>query len=144
MISRVMPGCTSFPTSLMLQRHSSKFLADLRVEGIPSEVEVVRSDNGGELNQGEFGQLCREINIKQEFTTADSPEYNGVAERGLAMIESAALAARIQASELFPGETEKTPPRIVSYQYRMLGWVSIFSLWDTRSGHKYYCSVGPT
>ena len=37
------------------------------------------------------------------FTTADSPEYNGVAERGLAMIESAALAARIQASELFPG-----------------------------------------
>ena len=33
-------------------------------------------------------------------------------------------------------EKEKTSPRIVSYQYRMLGWVSIFSLWDTRSGHK--------
>ena len=80
-----------------------QFLADLRVEGIPSEVVVVRSDNGGEFNQGEFGQLCRESNIKQEFTTADSPEYNGVAERGLAMIESAALAVRIQASELFPG-----------------------------------------
>ena len=72
-----------------------QFLADLRVEGIPSEVVIVRSDNGGEFNQGEFGQLCRERNIKQEFTTADSPEYNGVAERGLAMIESAALAARI-------------------------------------------------
>ena len=71
------------------------FLADLRVEGIPSEVVVVRSDNGGEFNQGEFGQLCRERSIKQEFTTADSPEYNGVAERG--------LAARIQASEFFPG-----------------------------------------
>ena len=80
-----------------------QFLADLRAEGIPSEVVVVRSDNGGEFNQGEFGQLCRERNIKQEFTTADSPESNGVAERGLAMIESAALAARIQASELFPG-----------------------------------------
>ena len=80
-----------------------QFLADLRVEGIPSEVVVVRSDNGGDFNQGEFGQLCRERNIKQEFTTADSPGYNGVAERGLAMIESAALAARIQASELFPG-----------------------------------------
>ena len=81
-----------------------QFLADLRVEGIPSEVVVVRSDNGGEFNQGEFGQLCRERNIKQEFTTADSPEYNnGVAERGLAMIESAALAVRIQASELFSG-----------------------------------------
>ena len=80
-----------------------KFLADRRVEGILSEVVVVRSDNGGEFNQREFGQLCRERNIKQEFTTADSPEHNGVAERGLAMIESVALAARIQASELFPG-----------------------------------------
>ena len=40
-------------------------------------------------------------------------------------------------------EKEKTPPRIVSYQYRMLGWVSIFSVWDTRSGHEYYCSVRP-
>ena len=79
-----------------------QFLADLRVEGIPSEVVVVRSDNGGEFNQREFGQLCREINMKQEFTAADSPEYNGVAERGLAIFESAALAARVQTSELFP------------------------------------------
>ena len=70
-----------------------KFLADLRVEGVPSEVVVVRSDDGGEFNEGKFGKLCRERNIKQEFTTVDSPEYNGVAERGLAMIESAALAA---------------------------------------------------
>ena len=80
-----------------------QFLADLRVEGILSEVVVVRLDNGGEFNQGEFGQLGRERNITQEFTTANSPEYNGVAKRGLAMIESAALVARIQASELFPG-----------------------------------------
>ena len=35
------------------------FLVDLRVEGIPSEVVVVRPDNGGKFNQGEFGQLCR-------------------------------------------------------------------------------------
>ena len=53
--------------------------------------------------EGKFGKLCRERKIKQEFTTADSPEHNGVAEQGLFMIESAALAARIQASELFPG-----------------------------------------
>ena len=80
-----------------------KFLADLRVEGVPSEVVVVRSDDGGEFNEGKFGKLCRERNIKQECTTADSPEYNGVAERGLAMIKSAALAVRIQAPELFQG-----------------------------------------
>ena len=40
---------------------------------------------------------------KEEFTTVDSPEYTGVAERGLAIIESAALAAVFQVSELFPG-----------------------------------------
>ena len=51
----------------------------------------------------ESGKLCRESNIKQRFTTAYSPEYNGVAERGLATIESASLAAKIKASELFPG-----------------------------------------
>ena len=54
---------------------------------------IVRSDDGGDFMEGKFGKLCREI--KQEFTTADSPEYNGVAEQGLAMIEYAALAARI-------------------------------------------------
>ena len=79
------------------------FLADLRVEGTPSEVMIVRSDDGGEIMEGKFGKLCRERKMKQELTTADSPEYNGVVERGLAMIESAALAARIQASELLPG-----------------------------------------
>ena len=80
-----------------------KFLADLRVEGTPSEVVIVRSDDRGEFMEGKFGKLCRERKIKQDFTTAASPECNGVAEGGLAMIESAALAVRIQASELFPG-----------------------------------------
>lgn len=44
-----------------------------------------------EFNEGKIGKFYRERNIKQEFTTKDSPEYNGVAERGLAMIESTAL-----------------------------------------------------
>ena len=80
-----------------------KFLAYLRVEGTLSEVVIVRYDDGGECMEGKFEKLCRERKIKQEFTTADRTEFNGVAERGLAMIESAALGARIQASELFPG-----------------------------------------
>ena len=46
-----------------------KFLADLRVEGTPSEVVIVRSDDGGEFMEGKFGKLCRERKIKQEFTT---------------------------------------------------------------------------
>ena len=50
-----------------------KFLADLRVEGIPSEFVVVRSDDGGKFNEGKLLMLCRERNIKQELTAADSP-----------------------------------------------------------------------
>ena len=41
--------------------------------------------------------MCRDRNIIQEFTTADSPEFNGVAERRIAMVESAGLAAHLQA-----------------------------------------------
>ena len=44
-----------------------KFLVDLRVEGTPSEVVIVRSDDGGEFMEGKFGKLCRERKVKQEF-----------------------------------------------------------------------------
>ena len=79
-----------------------KFLADVRADGVPSTVESVRSDNGGEFYGGEFASVCRQFCIKQEFTTAKSPEFNGVAERGLGIIDKAALAARIQAPLIFP------------------------------------------
>ena len=41
--------------------------------------------------------MCKELLIKQEFTPAYSPQYNGVAERGLGLVDEAAMAARIQA-----------------------------------------------
>ena len=58
------------------------FLADVRADGFPSEMQVVRSDNGGEFFGGEFKYVCRELLIKQEFTPAHSPQFNGVAKRG--------------------------------------------------------------
>lgn len=64
-------------------------------------VEIIRSDNGGEFFGGEFASVCNELLIKQEFTPAHSPQYNGVAERGLGLIEEAAMAARVQAKVLF-------------------------------------------
>ena len=79
------------------------FLAEVRADGIPSTVMAVRSDNGREFFGGAFGELCRKRCIKQEFTPADSPKYNGVAERALGLINDAATAARIQATELYPG-----------------------------------------
>ena len=46
-------------------------LADERVAGTPSAVEVVRSDEGEEF-MGDIAKLCKRHNIRQEFTTADS------------------------------------------------------------------------
>ena len=73
-----------------------QFLADKRVVGKPSTVEVVRLDKGGEFKGG-FARLCRRHNTRQKFTTADSAKFNGVAERHIAMVESAGMAAQVRA-----------------------------------------------
>ena len=49
-----------------------KHLAEI----FPEKVEVVRSDDGGEFMEGEFGALCDKEKIMQEKTTADSPQFN--------------------------------------------------------------------
>lgn len=105
-----MHGCSLLPTSLALLRLYERFWLT-SVEGIPSEVVVVRSDNGGEFNGGNVGKLCPEGNIKQMFTTADSPGCNGMAERGLAMI-GMQLAAQARQHEL--GNTFKDRPILLS------------------------------
>ena len=73
-----------------------QFLADERVAGTPSAVEMVRLDEGWEL-KGDCAKLCRRHNIYLEFTTADSVKLGGVAERHIAMVESAGMAAQMQA-----------------------------------------------
>ena len=44
----------------------------------PHKAEVVRSDVGGKFYEGGFGSICRREKIRQEFTTSDTPEYNGI------------------------------------------------------------------
>ena len=80
-----------------------QFLADCRADDVPSKVVIIRSDGGGEFRGEEFVDLWRSRGIKQEFTTADRPLYNGVAECALGLIKTAATVGRIQAPELFPG-----------------------------------------
>ena len=75
------------------------FIAEVRADDTPSAVMAVRSDNGREFFGGAFGELCHKRGIKQKFTPADSPKYSGVAER--ALINDAAVAARIRATELY-------------------------------------------
>ena len=85
-----------------VKRHKSdatelfeQFLADTRADGAPSGVVIVGCDGGGEFRREKLGDLCRSGGIKQEFTTADSPQFNGVAERALGLIDTAAMAGRI-------------------------------------------------
>ena len=72
----------------------SKYLAEIA----PRKAEVARSDVGGEFHEAGFGSLRRREKIRQEFTASHSPEYDGVAERQIGIIESTGLAAKIQAS----------------------------------------------
>ena len=110
----VKDSCTRYAWIYFLERKSDaadafrKFLTDVRGDGVPSEVERVRSDNGGEFFGGEFGDVCRQYCVKQEFINAKSPELNGVAERALGILQNATLAAQIQAPILFPHV--KLPP----------------------------------
>lgn len=60
---------------------SEQFFADTGAAAVPSKVAIVRSDGGGEIHGGKFGDLCTSRVSKQEFTTADSPQLHGVAER---------------------------------------------------------------
>ena len=110
----VRDDCTRF-TRVNCFRHKSdaasafeSFLAEVRADGTPSAVMAVRSANGREFFGGAFGELCRKRGIKQEFTPADSPKYNGVAERALGLINDAAVAARIQTTELYPNAPNYT------------------------------------
>ena len=91
-----------------------QYLADVGAKCIPSVVETVRSDGGGEF-AGSFSDLCRKRGIRQEYAPADSPEYNGVAERAIAMVEQAAMAARIQAKVLYDVDV---PARMWAESYR--------------------------
>ena len=86
-----------------VSRYFRQYLVDYRVTGVPCPVETVRTDDVAEFKGGAFADLCRERDIRQEFTTADSPRFNGEVERGIAMIESAGKAAIIQASLNFRG-----------------------------------------
>ena len=86
-----------------VSKYFKQYLADHRFSGTPSPVETVRTDDGAEFKSGYFADLCRERGIRQEFTTANSPQFNGVAERGIAMVESTGKAALIQTKCMFSG-----------------------------------------
>ena len=73
-------------------------MADTNAAGPP---KIIRSDDAPELMGGRFAEICRKHNIKREFTSANTPQLNAVAERGLALIEKVAKASMYQAKVSF-------------------------------------------
>ena len=52
------------------------------VEGeVGKKIQCLRTDNGGEYTSNEFSQYLRECRIRHQFTCANTPQQNGVAER---------------------------------------------------------------
>ena len=61
-----------------VSKYFKQYLADRRFSGTPSPVETVRTDDATEFRSGYFADLCRERGIRQEFTTANSPQFSGM------------------------------------------------------------------
>ncbi|CAN0500009.1 unnamed protein product, partial [Ectocarpus sp. 12 AP-2014] len=77
-----------------------QYIADTRDVG---PIGIIRSDNAPELMYGKFAEICTKNSIQREFTSANTPQLNGVAERGLALIEKVAKASIYQAKSSYVG-----------------------------------------
>ena len=78
----------------------NEFLADTKEYGPP---KIIRTDDAPQLKAGKFDEICRKLLIKREFTSANTPQLNEVAERGLTLIEKVAKASAYQAKVSFVG-----------------------------------------
>ena len=83
---------------------TATYFSKYQAEIAPRKVKVVRNDGSGEFSKGAFGALRTAENTMQKITAADSPQYNGVAERQIAIIEATVLASRTQAAAKYPNE----------------------------------------
>lgn len=72
-----------------------RFLAGVRADGFTSVVQIGRSDNGRDFFGEKFRTVCDKLLIKQELTPANSPHFDGAAERALGITEATTMAARI-------------------------------------------------
>ena len=77
-----------------------QLLADTREYEPP---KIVRTDDAPQLKAGKFDEICEKLHIKKESTFANTPQLNGVAERGLTLIEKVAKAPAYQAKVSFVG-----------------------------------------
>ena len=77
-----------------------QFLADTREYEPP---KTICTDDAPRLKAGKFDEICSKLHIKREFTSANTPQLNGVAERGLTLIEKVAKTFAYQVKVSFVG-----------------------------------------
>lgn len=89
-------------------------------EIVENEVELrikcLRSDNGGEFTSKEFNLYCEEHGIKRQFSTARTPQQNGVAERKNRVVMEMArtILNDSQMSDKFWGQAVHTSVHILN------------------------------
>ena len=118
-----------------------QWLADNSAHGPPG---IIRSDDASELRGGRFAEICRKHTIKREFTSADRPQLNGVAERGLTLIEKLAKAATIQSFKDFSlPATDPLWPEAHNYACDVLNRTATSSNPEFKSPHEMLFGTPP-
>ncbi|KAE8660285.1 hypothetical protein F3Y22_tig00116954pilonHSYRG00091 [Hibiscus syriacus] len=64
-----------------MSEQGMKVLVEQKLLSGLTKIKCFRTDNGGEYTSEEFDDFCRKEGIKRQFTVANTPQQNGVAER---------------------------------------------------------------
>lgn len=110
------------------------------------KILCLRSDNGGEYTSNEFEQFLHESKIRHQFTCANTPQQNGVAERKnrhLAEICRSMLHAK-NVPGSFWAEAMRTAAHVINkLPQPRLGFISPFeTLWDIKPTVSYFRVFG--
>ncbi|KAJ9565416.1 hypothetical protein OSB04_001382 [Centaurea solstitialis] len=117
------------------------------VEGeVRTKIRCLRSDNGGEYTSKEFKRYLQECGIRHQFTCANTPQQNGVAERKnrhLAKICRSMLHAK-NVPGRFWAEAMRTAAHVINkIPQPRLGFISPFeTLWNMKPTVSYFRVFG--
>ena len=80
------------------------------------KIKCLRSDNGGEFTSNEFMDYCEEHGIKRQFSTARTPQQNGVTERKNMTIQEMArtMLKESKLGDIFWGQAVHTTIHILN------------------------------
>ena len=83
----------------MKRKTDDEYLSALKryITEVGQPVVILRSDGAAEFASSECQKFYEEHRIKREITPADTPQYNGVVERGIQTIYKMARAMRLEA-----------------------------------------------